>query len=86
VKMQPTCSKGSDLETPVLWYEQKQLWSGAGWSLEDRLCVTQKKAELEKRPKPFGGVQKITSGSQSLDSSNLVLILFDCDYAMIFPS
>lgn len=39
---------------------------GAIWSLEDKLCVMQW-AEEEKLLKPFGGVQKIVNGSQTLD-------------------
>jgi hypothetical protein len=64
---------------------QQQQWSGASQSLEDKLCGLQR-AELEKWPKPFGWVQKITNGSQTLDCWSLILLWFGCDFALIFPS
>ena len=71
MKIQPTCSGDyRTLGMPVLWndhQEQHELWSGACQSLEDKLYLLQK-AELEKRPKPFGRAQKMVSGSQTFNS------------------
>jgi hypothetical protein len=53
---------------PIPWdnhLEQQQQWNGAG--LEDKLYVLQR-AELDEWPKAFEGVQKIVSGSHTLDS------------------
>lgn len=65
----------NSLEMPVPWdnhQEQQQQWSGAGLSFEDQLCVLQR-AEPEK---PLGGAQKITSGSQMLDTELFILLEF----------
>ncbi|KAL6090764.1 hypothetical protein STEG23_035894, partial [Scotinomys teguina] len=48
--------------------EQQQLWSGAGQSLKDKLYVLQR-AELEKRPKPFGRAQKMDLGTKRAGTS-----------------
>jgi hypothetical protein len=59
----------SDLEKPISWdvhQKQWQQWHGGSWSLEDKLCATEGRAG-EGAHALFGGVQKIMSGSTTLD-------------------
>jgi hypothetical protein len=46
--------------------EQQQQWSTGIWSLEDEVCAI--KCRAEKVNQALGGIQKIVSGSQTLDS------------------
>ena len=51
--------------------EQQQQWSTGIWSLEDELCAT--KGRAGEVTQALGGIQKIVSGSQTLDSWSLIL-------------
>jgi hypothetical protein len=53
------------------------------WSLEDKVCST--KGRAGEMTQALGGIQKIVSGSQRLDSWRLIFA-FDCDCALIFFS
>lgn len=58
------------LEMPVPWGDhqgQQQQWDGSQLSLKDKLCILHS-VEREKQPKPFGGIQKIVSGFQILET------------------
>lgn len=61
----PVAARDSSvLEMPVTWDDHQEqqheleLTGAYNWCLQDELCVLQR-AEPEKRPKPFGGAQKI---------------------------
>jgi hypothetical protein len=61
---------------PVPWndhQEQQQQWSTGIWSLEDKVCAT--KGMAGEVTQALGGIQKIVSGSQTLDGWSLILIL-----------
>jgi hypothetical protein len=53
--------------------EQQQQWSTGIWSVEDEECATKYRAG--EVTQALGGIQKIVSGSQTLDSCSLVLLL-----------
>jgi hypothetical protein len=45
--------------------EQQQQWSTGIWSLEDKVCAT--KGRAGEVTQALGGIQKIVSGSQTLE-------------------
>ena len=53
--------------------EQQQQWSTGIWSLEDEMCAT--KGRAGEVTQALEGIQKITSGSHTLDSWSLMLFL-----------
>ena len=66
----------SVLAMPIPWDDhqnQQQQWSTGNWSLEDKVCAT--KGRAGEVTQALGGIQKIVSGSQTLDGWSLILIL-----------
>jgi hypothetical protein len=71
-----TVDDSSVLEMPVPWddhQEHQQQGSTGSWSLEDNVCTT--KGRAREVTQALGGIQKIVSGSQTLDSWSLILLL-----------
>ena len=52
--------------------EQQQQWSTGIWSLEDKVCAT--KGRAGEVTQALGEIQKIVSGSQTMDSWSLILL------------
>ena len=53
--------------------EQQQQWSTGSWILENKVCAT--KGRAGEVTQTLGGAYKKVSGSQTLDSWSLILIL-----------
>ena len=62
-----------DASTMNVYQEQQQQWSTGIWSLEDEVCAT--KGRTGEVTQAIGGIQKIMSEFQTLDSWRLIFLL-----------
>jgi hypothetical protein len=61
-----------DVSTMNDHQEQQQQWTRGIWSLEDEVCATMGRGG--EMTQALGGIQKVVSGSQILDSWRMILL------------